>query len=100
MIRITGQGSIGSGKLGRVYAGLGLDGEKLIVKLVAKAGQERITREWKIYKRLKHSHLDGRVVPRCFGLYEHQDFSMLVMEWVGHSFSSLHDLSQLERYVG
>jgi hypothetical protein len=96
---MVGDSHIGSGGLGRVYRGLGPDGEVLAIKMVSVKNRDRLEKEWRMYLELSKSGLEGSLVPRCFGLYEHPDFVTLVTEFAGVKLADENILQQDEKYV-
>ena len=96
---MVGNFYIGSGDLGRVYGGVGPEGETIAIKMVNGVDCKKLEKEWKMYLALSKCGLEGSVVPRCFGLYKHRDFTMLVTEFAGVKLPDKNTLGQKDRQV-
>jgi hypothetical protein len=97
--RFIGNWFIGSGGLGNVYGGIGPGGRKIAIKLVGMDDYQSLEHEWRMYSAVSKKDLDGLVVPRCFGLFKHENFAILVTEYAGVSVPEVVDLSEGDRCV-
>jgi hypothetical protein len=96
---MVGNFHIGSGDLGRVYGGVGPEGEMIAIKMVNGVDCVKLEKEWQMYLALSKSGLEGSVIPRCFGLYKYRDFTMLVTEFAGVRLPDKNTLGQKDRQV-
>lgn len=66
---------------------------------MGKDGFGRLEHEWRMYLTASKHQLDGVVVPRCFGLFKHNNFAVLVTEYVGESIPDVAELDKGDRCV-
>jgi hypothetical protein len=73
---------------------------QLVIAKIATGSPDRsrshLQTEYSVYETLKH--LQGSVIPRCYGLFHVEDFAcLLLMEDCGRSLHSFNDLSSNQR---
>lgn len=89
---------LGSGQIGHVYLGTGNDNSRYAVKIVfGVRNREALYQEWNNYGLLLPLGVQGKYVPRCYGLLQCGDeeidsgFSALLLQVIGDGQPILHD---------